>query len=207
MISNSGSMKCGGRCEHVCLQIGQYKLKYHMGGCRPEIRDPNTWKITQKRSFFPHFPTPFHSSNWDTPDTPQPSSYHFPPSHYFPKSPGPFPLLRRPWPFHYFNLGQYSSQCSLASSLFSKKMKLRKLSKNCEKRLLSMLEDRLSLMSTVAKRAQVTKLKTAAHKLTSRKYTRRRNVQLLIPWRDRRKISEGRSATKEALSGSKSPQN
>jgi hypothetical protein len=33
-----GSMKCGGRCENVCLQIGQYNLKYHMffidmGGC------------------------------------------------------------------------------------------------------------------------------------------------------------------------------
>jgi hypothetical protein len=31
-------MKCGGRCENVHLQIGQYHLKYHMfsigmGGC------------------------------------------------------------------------------------------------------------------------------------------------------------------------------
>jgi hypothetical protein len=38
MISNGGSMKCGGRCENVCLQIGDYHLKYHMfamdmGGC------------------------------------------------------------------------------------------------------------------------------------------------------------------------------
>jgi hypothetical protein len=38
MISNGGSMKCGGRCENVCLQIGQYNLKSHMfsidmGGC------------------------------------------------------------------------------------------------------------------------------------------------------------------------------
>jgi hypothetical protein len=38
MIANGGSMKCGGRCENVCLQIGHYQLKYHMfsidmGGC------------------------------------------------------------------------------------------------------------------------------------------------------------------------------
>jgi hypothetical protein len=38
MISSGGSMKCGGHCENVCLQIGQYNLKYHMfsidmGGC------------------------------------------------------------------------------------------------------------------------------------------------------------------------------
>jgi hypothetical protein len=38
MIANVGSMKCGGRCENVCLQIGQYHLKSHMfvidmGGC------------------------------------------------------------------------------------------------------------------------------------------------------------------------------
>jgi hypothetical protein len=38
MIANGGSMKCGGRCENVCLQIGDYNLKYHMfaidmGGC------------------------------------------------------------------------------------------------------------------------------------------------------------------------------
>jgi hypothetical protein len=31
-------MKCGGCCENVCLQIGQYHLKYYMfainrGGC------------------------------------------------------------------------------------------------------------------------------------------------------------------------------
>jgi hypothetical protein len=30
MISNGGSMKCGGRCENVCLQIGDYHLKSHM---------------------------------------------------------------------------------------------------------------------------------------------------------------------------------
>jgi hypothetical protein len=30
MISNGGSMKCGGHCENVRLQIGQYNLKYHM---------------------------------------------------------------------------------------------------------------------------------------------------------------------------------
>jgi hypothetical protein len=38
MIANGGSMKCGGHCENVCLQIGEYHLKYHMfgidmGGC------------------------------------------------------------------------------------------------------------------------------------------------------------------------------
>jgi hypothetical protein len=38
MIANGGSMKCGGHCENVCLQIGDYHLKYHMfaidmGGC------------------------------------------------------------------------------------------------------------------------------------------------------------------------------
>jgi hypothetical protein len=38
MISNGGSMKCGGSCENVRLQIGQYNLKSHMfsidmGGC------------------------------------------------------------------------------------------------------------------------------------------------------------------------------
>jgi hypothetical protein len=38
MIANGGSMKCGGRCENVCLQIGEYHLKSHMfaidmGGC------------------------------------------------------------------------------------------------------------------------------------------------------------------------------
>jgi hypothetical protein len=38
MISNCGSMKCGGHCEKVCLQIGDYHLKSHMfsinmGGC------------------------------------------------------------------------------------------------------------------------------------------------------------------------------
>jgi hypothetical protein len=38
MIANGGSMKCGGRCENVCLQIVDYHLKSHMfsidmGGC------------------------------------------------------------------------------------------------------------------------------------------------------------------------------
>jgi hypothetical protein len=38
MIGNGGSMKCGGHCENVCLQIGNYHLKSHMfaidmGGC------------------------------------------------------------------------------------------------------------------------------------------------------------------------------
>jgi hypothetical protein len=38
MIDNGGSMKCGGCCENVHLQIGEYHLKYHMfaidmGGC------------------------------------------------------------------------------------------------------------------------------------------------------------------------------
>jgi hypothetical protein len=38
MIANGGSMKCGGCCENVHLQIGQYHLKCHMftidmGGC------------------------------------------------------------------------------------------------------------------------------------------------------------------------------
>jgi len=38
MIANGGSIKSGGRCENVWLQIGQYHLKYHMftiykGGC------------------------------------------------------------------------------------------------------------------------------------------------------------------------------
>jgi hypothetical protein len=38
MIVNGGSMKCGGHCENVCLQIGDYHLKSHMfsidmGGC------------------------------------------------------------------------------------------------------------------------------------------------------------------------------
>jgi hypothetical protein len=38
MITNGGSMKCGGRCENVHLQIGDYHLKSHMfsidmGGC------------------------------------------------------------------------------------------------------------------------------------------------------------------------------
>jgi hypothetical protein len=38
MIANGGSMKFGGRCENVHLQIGQYNLKSHMfsidmGGC------------------------------------------------------------------------------------------------------------------------------------------------------------------------------
>jgi hypothetical protein len=38
MIANGGSMKCGGHCENVPLQIGHYQLKSHMfsidmGGC------------------------------------------------------------------------------------------------------------------------------------------------------------------------------
>jgi hypothetical protein len=38
MIANGGSMKCRWCCENVCLQIGDYYLKYHMfviemGGC------------------------------------------------------------------------------------------------------------------------------------------------------------------------------
>jgi hypothetical protein len=38
MIANGGPVKCGGICENVCLQIGEYHLKYHlfvidMGGC------------------------------------------------------------------------------------------------------------------------------------------------------------------------------
>jgi hypothetical protein len=38
MIANGGSMKCGGHCENVCLQIGDYHLKSNMfaidmGGC------------------------------------------------------------------------------------------------------------------------------------------------------------------------------
>jgi hypothetical protein len=38
MIANSGSMKCGGCYQNVCLQIGDYHLKSHMfaidmGGC------------------------------------------------------------------------------------------------------------------------------------------------------------------------------
>jgi hypothetical protein len=38
MIANGGSMKCGGCCENLCLQIGDYHLKSHMfsidmGGC------------------------------------------------------------------------------------------------------------------------------------------------------------------------------
>jgi hypothetical protein len=38
MIANGGSIKCGGNCENVCLQICDYHLKSHMfsinmGGC------------------------------------------------------------------------------------------------------------------------------------------------------------------------------
>jgi hypothetical protein len=38
MIAHGGSMKCGGHCENVRLQIGDYNLKSHMfvidmGGC------------------------------------------------------------------------------------------------------------------------------------------------------------------------------
>jgi hypothetical protein len=29
MISNGGSMKCGGHCENVCIHIGEYHMKYH----------------------------------------------------------------------------------------------------------------------------------------------------------------------------------
>jgi hypothetical protein len=49
MIANGGSMKCGGRCENVHLQIGQYYLKYHMfaidmGGC--DIVLGSKWLLT-----------------------------------------------------------------------------------------------------------------------------------------------------------------
>jgi hypothetical protein len=30
MISNGGSMKCGGCYKNVCLQIGHYHMKSHM---------------------------------------------------------------------------------------------------------------------------------------------------------------------------------
>jgi hypothetical protein len=30
MIANGGSMKCEGRYENMCLQIGEYHLKSHM---------------------------------------------------------------------------------------------------------------------------------------------------------------------------------
>jgi hypothetical protein len=30
MIANGGSVKCGGHCENLCLQIGQYDMKSHM---------------------------------------------------------------------------------------------------------------------------------------------------------------------------------
>jgi hypothetical protein len=38
IITNGGMMKCGGRCENVKLQMGDYHLKTHMffismGGC------------------------------------------------------------------------------------------------------------------------------------------------------------------------------
>jgi hypothetical protein len=38
MIANGGSMKHGARCENMCIQIGEYHMKYHvfsidMGGC------------------------------------------------------------------------------------------------------------------------------------------------------------------------------
>ena len=38
LIANGGTMKCGGRCENVKLQMGNYNLKNHMfsitmGGC------------------------------------------------------------------------------------------------------------------------------------------------------------------------------
>jgi hypothetical protein len=49
MIANGGSMKCGGRCENVCLQIADYHLKSHMfaidmGGC--DIVLGADWLIT-----------------------------------------------------------------------------------------------------------------------------------------------------------------
>jgi hypothetical protein len=30
MITNGGMMKCGGKCENVKLQLGDYQLKSHM---------------------------------------------------------------------------------------------------------------------------------------------------------------------------------
>ena len=30
LIANRGTMKCGGRCENVKLQMGDYQLKTHM---------------------------------------------------------------------------------------------------------------------------------------------------------------------------------
>jgi hypothetical protein len=30
MIANGGTMKCGGQCENLKLQIGEYHLKTHM---------------------------------------------------------------------------------------------------------------------------------------------------------------------------------
>jgi hypothetical protein len=30
LIANGGTMKCGGRCENVKLQMGDYNLKTHM---------------------------------------------------------------------------------------------------------------------------------------------------------------------------------
>jgi hypothetical protein len=38
MIANGDSIKCGGNCENVCIQIGQYQFESHMfaiddGGC------------------------------------------------------------------------------------------------------------------------------------------------------------------------------
>jgi hypothetical protein len=49
MIANGGSMKCGGHCENVCLQIGDYHLKSHMfsinmGGC--DIVLGSDWLMT-----------------------------------------------------------------------------------------------------------------------------------------------------------------
>jgi hypothetical protein len=49
MIANGGSMKCGGRCENVHLQIGDYHLKSHMfaiemGSC--DIVLDADWQMT-----------------------------------------------------------------------------------------------------------------------------------------------------------------
>jgi hypothetical protein len=38
MIVNGGSMKCGGHCENLCIQIRHYQMESHifsidMGGC------------------------------------------------------------------------------------------------------------------------------------------------------------------------------
>jgi len=55
MIANRGSMKGGGHCENMCLQIDDYSLKSHMfviemGGCDIGLGDewykhsiPSSW--------------------------------------------------------------------------------------------------------------------------------------------------------------------